>query len=318
MIFSTDPAPEEPWPCGHGAVTGHRTGAGVGLHRSAPSSGLRCLLSRDFVRSVTLVGGKGGIGRTSVLSAIASALSRQGRSAILLDQNPGRASAIAGFGLSRGRDLAEILDRDTPLEEIIQHGADGLRLVAAHRAFARMGNPGSAQEERLARAFERLAPRPDYLLVDAPAGDGIHSPTFSLASQEVIVMVSPQPESVTGAYALLRRLSWDLARRRFHIVANRVRSEEQGAILFDNIARAARSYLNVSLEFLGSVPEDDAVRKSTRMRQPVTRLFPDAPAAVACGMLAEAIDQWPFPGEDCLDGVVQRLLHPPKTEAVDG
>jgi flagellar biosynthesis protein FlhG len=290
----------------------------VGLRASEQSAGLRRLLSRDYVRSVTLVGGKGGIGRTAVLSAIAAALSRQGRSVLLLDQNLGRSSAIARLGLSRGRDLADVIERDARLEEIIQHGADGLRLVAAAQAFDLMGNQVPAQEDKLARAFERLTPRLDYLLVDAPAGEAIHSPSLSLASQEVVVMVSPQPESVTGAYALIRRLSWDLASRRFHIVANRVRSPEQGGILFDNIARAARSYLNLSLEYLGCVPDDDALRKASRLRQPVHRLFPESPAAVACGMLADAIDQWPFPGEDCLDGIVQRLLLPQRAAAFSG
>jgi flagellar biosynthesis protein FlhG len=290
----------------------------VGLRASEQSAGLRRLLSRDFVRSVTFVGGKGGIGRTAVLSSIAAALSRQGRSVLLLDQNRGRASAIAGLGLSRGRDLADHIEHDVALEEIVQHGPDGLRLIAAARAFDLMGRQVPAREDQLARQFERLAPRLDYLLVDAPAGEAIHSPSLSLASQEVVVMVSPQPESVTGAYALIRRLSWDLASRRFHIVANRVRSAEQGGILFDNIARAARSYLNLTLDYLGCVPDDDAMRKARRLRQPLHRLFPDSAAAVACGLLAEAIDQWPYPGEDCLDGVVQRLLQPRRAAAFSG
>jgi flagellar biosynthesis protein FlhG len=279
---------------------------------------LRRLLSRNFVRSVTFVGGKEGIGRTAVLSSIAAALCRQGRSVLLLDQNRGRASAIAGLGLSRGRDLADYIVHDVALEEIVQQGPDGLRLVAAARAFELMGRQVRAQEDQLARQFERMVPRLDYLLVDAPAGEAMHSPSLSLASQEVVVMVSPQPESVTGAYALIRRLSWDLASRRFHIVANRVRSAEQGDILFDNIARAARSYLNLTLDYLGCVPDDDAMRKARRLRQPLHRLFPDSAAAVACGLLAEAIDQWPYPGEDCLDGVVQRLLQPRRAAAFSG
>jgi flagellar biosynthesis protein FlhG len=279
---------------------------------------LRRLLSRNFVRSVTFVGGKGGIGRTAVLCSIAAALSRQGRSVLLLDQNRGRASAIAGLGLSRGRDLADHIEHDIALEEIVQQGPDGLRLVAAARAFDLMGRQVPAREDQLARRFERLAPRLDYLLVDAPAGEAIHSPSLSLASQEVVVMVSPQPESVTGAYALMRRLSWDLASRRFHIVANRVRSAEQGDILFDNIACATRRYLSLDLDYLGCVPEDDAMRRAGRLRQPLHRLFPGAAAAVACGLLAEAIDQWPYPGEDCLDGIVQRLLRPRPAAAFSG
>ena len=269
------------------------------------------------MRSVTLVGGKPGIGRTAVLTNVAIALARLGRSVLLLDQNGGRACAASRLGLSPGRDLAEIIERDLPLDAALLQGPAGLRILTGVEAFDRLGSLGPAAEEKLGRAFERLEPHLDYILVDAPAGDAVHTPALSLASQEVIVMVSPHNESVTRAYALIQRLSWDLARRRFYILANGVRSAEQGGILFDNIARTARSLLNLRLEYLGCVPEDEALRKACRLRQSVTSLFPDSAASIACGMVADAVDQWPYPGEDCLDGFVQQLLRPPRvTESV--
>jgi len=283
---------------------------------SDQAAGLRRLLSRQFMRSVTLVGGKGGIGRTAVLANVAAALARQGRSVLLLDQNRGRGCAAARLGLSTGRDLLETIERNVPLQELVLHAPDGLRVLAGAQAFELQSGLSAAGEEKLGRAFEGLVPRLDYILVDPPAADAIQTPLRSLASQEVIVMVSPQTESITLAYALIRRLSWEFARRRFHIVANRVRSAEQGAVLFENIARTARLYLNISLDYLGCIPDDEALRKACRLRQPVTRLFPDSPSAIACRMLADAIDQLPYPGEDCLDDFVQRLIHPGRVAAL--
>ena len=71
-------------------------------------------------------------------------------------------------------------------------------------------------------------------------------------------------------------------------------------------------FLNLSLEYLGCVPDDDALRKACRLGQPVATLFPESASAVACGMIADAVDQWPYPGEDCLDEFVQRLIQPPR------
>jgi flagellar biosynthesis protein FlhG len=279
---------------------------------------LRRLLASKLVRGVTLVGGKPGLGRTTVLSNVAIALSRQGRSVLLLDQYGGRNCAAARLGLSPGRDLADVIERGLPLEEAIVHGPEGLRVLRGARAFDLLGNLPPAAEEKLGRAFERLQPRPDYILVDAPAGDAVHTPALPLASQEVIVMVSPRPESVTRAYALVERLSWDLARRRFYILANGVRSPGQGSVLYENLARTARSLLNLELEYLGCVPEDEALRKACRLRQPVSRLFPASAASLACAMVADAIDQWPFPGEACLAEDVQRLLRPMRAAALSG
>lgn len=302
-----------PFDSGWPWVTRHRLrGLLVGSRASDQAAGLRRLLSRNFVRSITLVGGKGGIGRTAVLANVAVALARQGRSVLLLDQNHGRSAATARLGLSPGRDLLEVIERDVALEEILQHGPHGLRVMAGAQAFQLLGSLSPAEEDKLGRAFERLAPRLDYLLVDAPAGDAIQAPSLSLASQEVIVMVSPHAESVSRAYSLIQRLSWDFARRRFHILANGVRSDGQGSVLFDNIARTARSFLNLSPEYLGSVPDDDAMRKACKLRQPVASLFPDSPSAMACAMIADTVDQWPYPGEDCLDEFVRRLMQPPR------
>ncbi len=287
-------------------------------HATEQLAGLRRLLSRRFVRTVTLCGGKPGIGRTAVLTNIAVFLARQGRSVLLLDQNGGKACATALLGLSPGRDLADVLERNIPLDEVLLHGPEGLRVLRAVRSRNLIGSLTPSAEERLSRSLEQIVPRLDYVLIDAPSGEVVQMPSLSLASQEVVVMVSPHNESITTAYALIRRLSWELARRRFHILANGVRSSAQGRVLFENLALAARSLLSVQLEYLGCVPEDDALRKACRLRAPVARLFPGSDAAVACAMVADTIDQWPYPGEDCLDGFVQRLLRSARPAAFSG
>lgn len=291
------------------ATAGRCRGCVVAAASDQPS-GLRRLPGRRAVRSVTLVGGRPGIGRTAVLANVALALSGLGRSVLLLDQNGGRACAASRLGLSPGRDLADVIQRGLPLESAIVQAPAGLRVLRSARAFGLLGSLPPAAEQRLARAFDQLEPQLDYLLVDAPAGDAIHTPATPLANQEVVVMVAPWEDAVTRAFALIERLSWGLARRRFHVLANGVRSAAQGAVLFDNIAHAARALLNVQLDYLGCIPEDDALRKACRLRQPVSQLAPQSPASLACATVAEAIDQWPFPGDD-VDEELQRLLSPP-------
>jgi flagellar biosynthesis protein FlhG len=275
---------------------------------SSTSDALHRLLSRDFIRSVTMVGARSGVGRTVALTNIAGALAGQGRSVLLLDQNRGRGSTVELLGLSPGRDLLDVIEGRAALADVLLTGPRDLRVVSGAQAFQLLGSLPPAEEEVLTRAFRSLRPRIDYILVDAPAGDAIQTPSLSLASQEVIIMVSPRTESITGAYSMLKRLSWDFAKRRFHILANRVRSAEQGEALYENIARTARRFLNLSLEYLGAIPEDDALRKACRRHQLVIESFPRSSAAIACRMIADLIDQWPYPGEDCLDSFVQRLV----------
>lgn len=272
------------------------------------ASGLRRLLARDAVRSVTVVGGKSGIGRSVLLVNVAAALSRLGRSVAVLDQNQGRNSAAAYLGLDQGQDLKEVIEGRLDLSDIVKTSAAGVRLICGAHAFHVLGNLPQPEEERLARAFSRMEPKVDFILVDAPAGDAIQTPSCSLAAQEVILVVSPQPDSITSAYALIKRLAWDFARRRFHIVVNRVRSGAQADALFDNLATTAKRFLGLKLEFCGAVPEDAALRDAVRMRRPVIDVYPNAMSSIGCRLIAGAMDQWSYPGEDRQAGFAQRLV----------
>jgi flagellar biosynthesis protein FlhG len=287
------------------------------LHVAEPvdqASGLRRLLARTPVRSVTVVGGKSGIGRSAILVNVAAALSRSGRSVLVLDQNQGRSTAAAYLGIHSAKDLKEVIEGRLNLTDIVVTGMGGVRLISGTHAFHTPGNLPQTEEQRLTQAFSRMEPKVDFLLVDAPAGDAIHTPSSSLAAHEVVVVVSPQRESITSAYALIKRLSWDFARRRFHIVVNRVRSGTQADALFDNLSFTAKQFLGLELEFCGAVPEDAAMREAVRLREPVIDSHPNAMSAIGCRLIAGVMAQWSYPGEGHHGGFVRRPFeHNPLT-----
>ena len=272
------------------------------------ASGLRRLLGKHPVRIVTVVGGKRGIGRTAVVVNVAAALTRIGRSVMVLDQNQGRSTAAAYLDVHPERDLQDVLEGRAQLPQVVETGAGGVRLVRGAAAFHTLGNLSQPEEERLTQAFSCMEPKIDFILVDAPAGDAIQTPSPSLSAQEVILVVSPQGESITSAYALIKRLSWDFARRRFHIVVNRVRSGAQADALFDNLASTAKRFLGLELEFCGAMPEDPAIRESLRLRRPIIDTHPNAMAAIGCRLIAGVMDQWSHIEEDCSPDYVQNLV----------
>jgi flagellar biosynthesis protein FlhG len=252
------------------------------------------------------VGGKRGIGRSAVLVNVAAALTSMGRSVLVLDQNDGRSTAAGYLGVNSVNDLKEVIEGRLNLADIVVTGMGGVRLINGARAFHALGNLPQTEEQRLTRAFSHMEPKVDFILVDAPANEAIHTPSATLAAQEVILVVSPQPESITSAYALIKRLSWDFARRRFHIVVNRVRSGAQADALFDNLSSTARRYLGLELEFCGAVPEDVALRDALRLRQPVITVRPNAMSAIGCRLIAGVMAQWSYPVEDRLAGLATR------------
>lgn len=266
------------------------------------------MFARNLVRTVTLTAGKAGTGRSSIAANLACALARRGQSVCVLDQNGGRRGVADHLGVRVQHDLADVVRRDRALGDIIVSGPEAIRFVVAVEATRLLGSLPAEEELRLVKTFGALEPAIDMLLVDAPSAETDSAPCYSLAATEVIVVVSGAAEAITEAYALIKRLSWDFARRRFHVLVNRVRTAEQAEAIFTNLDRTAERYLGVKLSSLGFIPDDDSLRKATRLKQAVVSAFPEAPSAIALRTVAETVMQWPYAGEDCLDGFVQRLV----------
>lgn len=272
------------------------------------AAGLRRMFSRSLVRTITVASGKAGVGRSVLAANLACALARRGVNVCVLDQNRSGRGVAQQLGVEVQHDLADVVRRDRALEDVVMVGPEGIRFVSAPEAVRLLGELPAEEEQRLVKAFGALQPPIDLMLVDAPAADENAATCYTLASNEVIMLVSGEADSITEAYALIKRLAWDFARRRFHVLINRARSEEQAVAIFQNIESTAQRFLSVKVEWLGWVPNDESLRKASRVRQSVVTAFPQSPAAERFRAAADAVMHWPYAGEDCLDGFVQRLV----------
>jgi flagellar biosynthesis protein FlhG len=105
----------------------------------------------------------------------------------------------------------------------------------------------------------------------------------------MIVMVTPEPTSMTDAYALVKVLSRDYHQRRFTILANDVVDEAEGLDVFNKLARVTDRFLNVSLDYLGAVPHDPSLRDAVRLQRPFCEVFPNNPASLGMRKIARRI-----------------------------
>lgn len=283
------------------------------------AAGLRRLLGDDFVRIITLTSGKRGVGKTSVLINLAAALAKRGKQVMVLDEHQGRQSVIGMLGLTPYYDLTHVLRRERSLEQVMLSGPEGVMVVPAGKSVQALANLPVSDQEWLVRSFAQLSQPVDVVLVDAVAGVAGNVLPPSLAAQELVVVVDPQPASMTDAYALIKVLNQGFALRSFHIVVNRVANPEQAGVVFDNMAKVARRFLRVSLDAMGCVPEDEKLHRASQFGRTVVDAFPAAEAAQAFRTLAEKIDQWPHPAgeQGQLEAFMQRLIQSSRATAGD-
>lgn len=268
---------------------------------------------RRPVRVICVTSGKGGVGKTNVTVNLAMALSLQNQSVMLLDADLGLANVDVILGLHPLYNLSHVISQERTLEEVIMTGPNGIRIIPASSGVKRMAELSTEENAGLVSAFSELNDSLDVMLIDSAAGISDSVVTFCRAAHEVVVVVCDEPASITDAYAMIKLLSQDYDVDRFHILANRVLTTQEGRDLFTKLVKVSDRFLDVTLNFFGSIPEDPQLRKAVQAQRAVVEAFPGSRSAEAFHRLAtQIIGRWPMPrtASGYLQFFVERLINP--------
>jgi flagellar biosynthesis protein FlhG len=262
------------------------------------------------VKVIAVTGGKGGVGKTTVSANLAVAIAAQGRDVMLVDADLGLANVDVVLGLNTRFHLGHVVSGECALEDAIVTGPHGLQIVPAASGIKRMANLSDTEQAGIIRAFSDLYHRVDVMIVDTAAGLHDSVLTFSQAAQHVLVVVCDEPASITDAYALIKVLSREHGVRRFQILANQTRRSGEGPELFQKISRVCDRFLSVTLEFAGSVPFDDYLRRAVQRQSAVVEAYPASISSVALKNLAVKADKWSVPqgARGHLEFFVERMV----------
>lgn len=241
------------------------------------------------MRVLAITSGKGGVGKTNLVSNLAVEMSRLGRRVLLIDADLGLANVDIILGISPQATLAEVIRGEKTLREAIVLGPAGVRVLPAASGVAEISHLTPAERLSLLSQFDALDEEFDIVLLDTGAGISENVLFFASAAQEIIVVAVPEPTSIADAYALMKVLGARHATRRFRLVVNMVRSAEEGRSVYARLSEVASRFLDVSIDYLGHVLQDPTMRKAVTQRRPLVLSYPDAPASRAILALARKI-----------------------------
>ncbi|MDQ1093304.1 flagellar biosynthesis protein FlhG [Xanthomonas sacchari] len=248
------------------------------------------------VRTIAVTGGKGGVGKTNISVNLSMALADMGKRTLLLDADLGLANVDVLLGLTPKFTVADLVAGRCTLEEVLIDLPNGLMVVPAASGRRYMAELPPAQHVGLVNVFSELQRELDVMIVDTAAGITDSVLTFCQAAQDAVVVVCDEPASITDAYALIKVLSRERGVDRVQIVANMVRDLNEGRLLYDKLSRVCEKFLgDVSLNYLGCVPQDDWLRLSVQRQQPVVKAYPSSPSAQAIAEIARRTARWQAP-----------------------
>jgi flagellar biosynthesis protein FlhG len=239
--------------------------------------------------TLCVTSGKGGVGKTSFTVNFALALARNDNRVLVVDGDMGLANVDVLLRLSVKHNIRDVLESGADPRQALIFARPNLAVLPGASGVPEMVSLGGKQQARLSDFIQSVSVDFDYVLIDTAAGIGSSVLWYNRYSDHNIFIVSPDPTSMTDAYALIKLLSRDHGIGRFNLVLNFVRGAREGSHTVDTIKRVTQRFLNLELAHLGSIPEDRAVRQAVLDQLPFVEQAPGSKAARAIHEMAQRV-----------------------------
>jgi len=250
-------------------------------------------LQMSATRVLSITSGKGGVGKTAVVSNVAVALARLGKKVLIIDADLGLANVDVVLGISPPYNLNHFFSGERTLDDIMVAGPHGLKILPAGSGVQQFTRLDGQLKMQLIDALDALDEHFDVVLIDTEAGISDNVTYFNVAAQDILVVTTPEPTAITDAYALMKLLSTQYHQKRFLLAVNSVRSADEGLDVFEKLTMVSGRYLDIFIDYLGAIPFDRKMHDSVRQQQVMVELYPDSKVAKSFVELAENLMEIP-------------------------
>ncbi|GGK13614.1 ATPase [Caldalkalibacillus thermarum] len=266
-------------------------------------------------RTIVVTSGKGGVGKSNVALNFALSLVERGKPALLFDLDVGFANIDILIGYSPRKTFVDMIEQQLPLNQVIERGPYGLELISGGSGLGKLFHVDQEKLHHVLLQLDTLANRVDYIVLDTGAGLSHESLSLMLAADDVLVVTTPEPTSLTDAYGVIKVLCKYNRESHLHLIVNRCTKPWEGLQTARRLQAVAQQFLNKEFNYLGYLPHDSAVQKAVLNQQPFIKMFPASKAAQAMKVitaqyLGQQFEQQPVEKEGRLRSFFKQLIAP--------
>ncbi|WP_211745928.1 MinD/ParA family protein [Paenibacillus sp. Marseille-Q4541] len=269
------------------------------LKRSVPllnEENLVQMKKKNLARLIAVSSGKGGVGKSNFTLNLALKLHASGKKVLVFDADMGMANIDILMGVSSRFSLYHVLKGEKRIRDIVQLGPLGLPYVAGGSGLIELLTLTEEDIDRFTSDLESLAQEMDYIFFDTGAGLSLENRRFIAAADECIVVTTPEPTSITDAYALIKVMHKQLTDPvSFSIVVNRVENRREAEKVSDKIGLVAKRFLNATIPLLGYITDDQHVMRAVKNQKPFTLMYPQCAASRDMERIASGYKELPSP-----------------------
>lgn len=242
-------------------------------------------VKRPLARVITVTSGKGGVGKSNTSINLAIHFKKMGKRVIILDADFGLANIEIMFGTVPKANFCDLLYHGKSITEIITWGPGEVGFISGGSGIASLSNLNRDSLTTIIQNLAALDAIADVVIIDTGAGISEAVLEFLVASGEIILVTTPEPTSITDSYSLIKALNrhprFSKENSTIKVLANRVSSDDEGESLFRKLNAVVMRYLNIPIQYLGSIPHDQALSDAVMQQSPVSIAKPKAKSAIA-------------------------------------
>ncbi len=238
---------------------------------------------------IAITSGKGGVGKTACAVNLGLAMVQSGKKVLLFDADLGVSNVNVLMGIIPKYSLYDVINHAKKLSDIIIHTPDGLDIIPGASGHMQMANLTRSERQTMVEQM-KIVQDYDIFLIDTGAGISFNVTDFVSLADDVLIICSPEPTSITDAYAIIKSVILSsMKKQNLQIIINRVQSSMEGRKVAERLTSICHKFLNYNLESLGFIYEDDHVGKAVRKQKPFYTLYPNSKASACLNFLVSKL-----------------------------
>jgi len=242
-------------------------------------------------RTITLLSGKGGVGKTNIAASLAIALGQAGQRVLLVDADLSLSSIDLLMGVMPRHTAADLVAGRSTLEETCIESYAGVRVLSSSSGDEDLANLDDVRRQKLFRGLNGLGESIDMILIDAGAGVGRNVTSLARLGGENLIVTTPEPPAISAAFSLLKILDRSESQKAPAVLVNQVTGSMEAHETWTRILKACKQFLNVTPDYWGWLPLDPQVARAVRAQEPFLLSHPGSPAAKSIVRLAQRVLQ---------------------------
>ena len=219
-------------------------------------------------KTISVVSGKGGVGKSNFALNLSLELINKQKKVLLIDLDVGMGNINILLGLHAEQTIIDMLDNLLPIQDIIEVGPNNLAFISGGSAVTNFFTMNETRRTYFFTQFTKLVSEYDFIIFDIGAGATSESMFFVLASDESIVITTPEPTSITDAYGMIKHIINKRRNMPIYVVMNRCYSQKSGLKSLDKFQQVVAKFLQVEINKLGTLPEDKFVSTAVMQQTP--------------------------------------------------